>query len=281
MIIDKSKFATKEALIDHIVANKEAIISAKKAVTKEADAISFYAPAYDTKTETDKAQPLSTEELLKKDVIRVKVVINTTNIMDSHDDVHMKGTFKRSVKNNKEFLFLREHKVAFESIITDNAKATLKEYDWSDLGYGYSGKTEALVFDAEIEKGRNPFMFDQYAKGYVKNHSVGMRYVALEFCANDDRYPSEKANWDKYIIEVVNKQDAEDNGYFWAVTEAKVIEGSAVPIGSNRATPTMSVKENNDDSEKSTHEQNNETPDGDITVSKEDFRNLLKQTLKN
>jgi hypothetical protein len=36
--------------------------------------------------------------------------------------------------------------------------------------------TEALVFNVEIDKDRNDFMFNQYAKGYVKEHSVGMRY---------------------------------------------------------------------------------------------------------
>jgi hypothetical protein len=37
-------------------------------------------------------------------------------------------------------------------------------------------ETEALVFNVEIDKDRNDFMFNQYAKGYVKEHSVGMRY---------------------------------------------------------------------------------------------------------
>jgi hypothetical protein len=40
---------------------------------------------------------------------------------------------------------------------------------------------------------------------------------------------------------VANKSDIESEGYFWAVTEAKIIEGSAVLKGSNYATPTISV----------------------------------------
>ncbi len=53
------------------------------------------------------------------------------------------------------------------------------------------------------------------------------------------KYKEEFAIWNKYFDQIVNKQDLEDSGYFWAVKEAKVIEGSAVPIGSNIVTPTL------------------------------------------
>ena len=45
---------------------------------------------------------------------------------------------------------------------------------------------------------------------------------------------------------IKSKEIAEAQGYFWVVKEAKVIEGSAVPIGSNQFTPTL---ENNKDKE--------------------------------
>jgi len=87
-------------------------------------------------------------------------------------------------------------------------------------------------------------MFDQYAKGFVKNHSVGMRYVKLDLALNSDSKfdQEEKEVWDKHIDSVVNKQDAEDQGYFWAVSEAKIIEGSAVPVGSNQITPVLNIE---------------------------------------
>ena len=86
-------------------------------------------------------------------------------------------------------------------------------------------------------------MFDKYKQGKVKNHSVGMQYVSIKMAINDERYTEEKATWDKYIEMIANKSDAEAQGYFWAVTEAKVIEGSAVIRGSNYATPTQSVEQ--------------------------------------
>jgi hypothetical protein len=115
---------------------------------------------------------------------------------------------------------------------------------WSDLGLNLKGDTEALIFNATISKQRNPYMFEQYAKGYVKEHSVGMRYVKLELAINSDNKwdVEEKEVWDKYYPEIANKEVADERGYFWAVTEAKIVEGSAVVKGSNYATPTISIE---------------------------------------
>jgi hypothetical protein len=59
----------------------------------------------------------------------------------------------------------------------------------------------------------------------------------------------EKENWDKYIGKVANVEQAEEEGYFWAVTEAKIVEGSAVLFGSNRVTPTLSNNKTQDEPE--------------------------------
>ena len=87
-------------------------------------------------------------------------------------------------------------------------------------------------------------MFNQYAKGYVKEHSVGMRYIKMDLAINSENEADkeEKIIWDKYINTIANKADAEAQGYFWAVHEAKAIEGSAVVKGSNPATPTINVE---------------------------------------
>ena len=123
----------------------------------------------------------------------------------------------------------------------DNLKAYAKTYSWKDLGYDMEGETEALVFDSTVKQDQNKFMFDQYKKKNVDNHSVGMGYVKLKLCINDEDYPEEKANWDEYIDKAVNK-DEYPHSYFWAVTEAKAFEGSAVVMGSNPLTPTISSK---------------------------------------
>jgi len=82
-------------------------------------------------------------------------------------------------------------------------------------------------------------MYKEYKANRVKNHSVGMQYVNIELALNDEEEKDEFATWNKYIDSIANREEVEQKGYFWAVKEAKVIEGSAVPIGSNRITPTL------------------------------------------
>ena len=124
---------------------------------------------------------------------KAELVINTTNILDSHGDVHLKGIWNKSVKEQKNIYLLQEHKMTFDHIITDKVNASVQAMTWGDLGFDYEGKTEALVFNTEIDKGRNPYMFQQYSKGYVKEHSVGMRYVKISLAINSDkRYDEEE-----------------------------------------------------------------------------------------
>jgi hypothetical protein len=235
------QFQNKEDMFKELRENKNTLIAQKKMITKEADAISYCVMIENEKGETTKADPVSVSDI---STLKAKLVINTTNLMDSHSDVHFKGTWNKSAKEIKSALLLQEHRMTFDHIISDEVKAEVKTMQWSDLGLNLKGDTEALIFNATISKQRNPYMFEQYAKGYVKEHSVGMRYVKLELAINSDNKwdVEEKEVWDKYYPEIANKEVADERGYFWAVTEAKIVEGSAVVKGSNYATPTISIE---------------------------------------
>jgi hypothetical protein len=246
------KFKSQDDLIDFLVQNKTALIAEKKYEVKKTDAISFSPEPFESETANKSIADPST---FTGDKLKVKLVLNTTGIMDSHSDVHIDGLWSKTLKENKSIYLLQEHDMSFKSIITDNVKASLSDMNWKDLGYNKIGKTQALIFDAVLNKSRNPFMFDQYLNGYVKNHSVGMRYVKIDMAVNNKDYASEYAVWQKYIDSVINKQDAIDKGYFWAVTEAKLVEGSAVVMGSNKVTPTLSVEEK-EEPEQSTNNKN-------------------------
>lgn len=238
------EFKTIDELHKYLIDNKKSLIAQKKSVIKEADSIPYVGVSYSAdKDVADKAE--SAAEVVKEGEIQVKVVINTTNLIDSHMDCHMKGLWKKSLSEQKKLKLLKEHKATFENVVSDNVVATAKTMTWKSLGYDMEGSTQALIFDATIKEDRAPYMFGQYKNGYVDNHSVGMRYVTLYLCMNNDKSwaAEEKANWDKYYSEVANKEIADQYGYFWAVTEAKIVEGSAVVFGSNYITPTLSVKQ--------------------------------------
>lgn len=233
------EFETKAERLEWLKANRDKVIAAKKAEMKKADAVYYIADRVGEQS-VDKAYKPITDDI---DQMKVRVVINTTNLMDSHDDVHIPGIWNKSLKENKYLMHLQEHVMAFDHIIADGAdvKAYAQDMTWKELGQKWEGTTQALVFESTLTKDRNPFMFDQYRKARVRNHSVGMYYVKILLAVDDedDYWEDEKKTWDKYISQVVNRERAEAQGYFYAVLEAKAVEGSAVPMGSNWVTPPL------------------------------------------
>lgn len=254
-------------LFDWLIENKSLLISQKKFEMKKADCVIFNTSAK-LPTAT-KAVPGSS---INKDEIEVTAIINTTYWYDSHGDVHIDGLWKKSLEETTGLFLLQEHINSFDNLISRDVVGYTKKLSWKSLGINAEGNTEALVFDSKIKRKTNPTMFDRYVEGEVQQHSVGMRYVKLDLAINDEDYPAYYELWNKYIDKIANREVVESAGYFWPVTEAKVIEGSAVLMGSNVVTPTQSVKSNND---------NNEPPQGTHRAAKSTLQylnNLLSLT---
>jgi len=234
----------REELFAHLRKNKDILLLEKKASIKYADAIET---CFIVETDNKKTivKNISDTNIPETGKFNVKVVINTTNIIDSHLDLHVNSIWKKSLKEVVDLYLFQEHKYSFDHVISDTVNASAFIMSWKELGYKYEGNTEALIFDAVIDPEDNELMAKKYKQNKVKNHSVGMRYVNIELAMNsENRYDSEeKKIWDKYYPIAVNKEVADNYGYFFVVTQAKIVEGSAVPIGSNRATPTISVTE--------------------------------------
>jgi len=268
-------FTTKKEMFSALVENKDILMAQKKAIKKEVDCGVIVSPIIvrDKKINSDKAEgeiidPINLNEL------KVVVIINTTNFLDKHGDVHLPGIWDKSLRENKMIMHLQEHEMEFDKIIADGdqLKAYVKTYTWAELGYSYIGTTEGLTFESTILRKRNEFMFNQYINGWVKNHSVGMYYIKMDFAINDEDYPNEFEAWNKYYPQIANKESADERGYFWYVLEAKVIEGSAVPLGSNQATPTLEINK-----EKPSNDTSNEIEQPpESTVKGIDYRYLIE-----
>ncbi len=239
MIVTKDfigkEFESKESLHKALRENKKSLKSTKIISVKNADAV--YNKLQSSKSIANKANQ-SIEDIKE---ITVKFVVNSCGWYDSHGDVHLKGCWNQTVKNNPRFIHLQEHKAIFDNVISYNSTPSVEEIEIQ------GNKVEALVATSVIEKEVNKSMFDRYAKGQIKEHSVGMRYIwdKLYLCidSNHEDDKEEKANYDKYIDQVINKEDVEATGYFWAVGEAKALEGSAVVFGSNSQTPVLNIEE--------------------------------------
>ena len=168
------------------------------------------------------------------------IVGNTYLWMDSHEDVHAKGLFKKSISERKGNIFhLHDHEFKITSKIGEPSKIYEEKIAWKDLGVNKNGETEALFMDTEIKKEYNLQVFNGYKSNTINQHSVGMQYVKLDLAVNNEQYEDEFKVWNENIDKLGNIEQAEEKGYFWFVREAKLIEISAVLMGSNELTPTI------------------------------------------
>lgn len=290
--LDK-EFKSKDEMFIALKDNLTDIISAKKAIIKHSDSYNIV-----SKTDVNENTLSILKNITQKSLnsfnksidftkeatlpnLIVTSIANTTNWFDSHRDVHIDGIWNKTLADNsgKGFYHLQEHENEFAKIISSNAKVVLVNTTFKALGFNFEGTTQALVGESNIDPNRNIFMYNQYANGWVDNHSVGMRYVKLLYCAdtNVDDMKEYKDNYDKYYSLIANKADVDNYGYFYAVLEAKLCEYSAVPKGSNEVTPTISVvadKSQNSNPADKSHSQAEEPPvDGTQTTKRRVFIN--------
>jgi hypothetical protein len=239
-----SNITTKNELFKYLKENKSTIIQEKKSANKKCDVVSYQMPVVSKKDYESKEVAMTTDNI-ETGYVLLKFVGNTTNLMDSHMDVHIPKLWNKTLSDNQYFLHLQEHEMEFDKVIDNKMKCSVKNVSWASLGAPYDGVTQALFGESLAPVDRNEYMVEQYKKGYVTNHSVGMRYKNIVMCVNSEEkyYAEEKANWDKYYSMIANKEVADENGYFFAVLEAELIEISAVVRGSNTITPTISVTE--------------------------------------
>jgi len=232
--------------IKDLIANKSEYIEFKKAQFKSCDG----AIMIDNKLNpVNKALSTSIKQDTDK-VLKRTVIGNTYNWLDSHGDVHVKNTFKKSIEERQGKIWhLHDHIQQRDAQVGKANKVYEREVMWSDLGVDKKGVTTVVAMETDIIKDYNPMMFKQYQDGDVDQHSVGMYYVKVELAVNDSESEEEFKVWNEHINQIGNKELAEEKGFFWAVKEAKLIEISAVLEGSNSLTPTIEAKQDIEPSE--------------------------------
>lgn len=229
------KFDTIKERNKWIVSNKKRLIELKKATIKQSDNVNL-----------SSAELVLNKSINKKDTentIYRTIVGNTYGWMDSHDDVHIKGIFTKTIKEKGDkVLHLHDHVQQLTAEVGDNLKVYEQEVEWKDVSLNKVGKTTALLMDTAVQKDYNSIIFNKYKANKIQQHSVGMQYVKVELAINDSEETEEFETWNKYIGQVANSEQAIKQGYFFAVLEAKLIEISAVIQGSNELTPTFPTK---------------------------------------
>ncbi len=234
------KFATKEQVFLELRKNVEKIITLKKAQIQKSytkgTGFNSFLPAI--KDDTIKGFPQMKDGFIYP-------VINTTNYLDHHDDCHFPGIWKRSVSDQAgKIYYVTNHDLEIGDIIAwpEDVSMIVKTVPWSFVGKEYTGNTEALIFEINKSRITNVDALDIINNKRQVQNSVRMQYVNIKLAMNSENAEDAtyKAYWDLRINEIANKDIAIEQGYFFGVEEAKIInEGSMVIKGSNDATPVL------------------------------------------
>jgi hypothetical protein len=264
-----------KALYEFLVKNKMDLIQQKKASIKTTDAVCFSPSLFNVKGDaTEKADIGAVPDDATK--VRVKIVGNACMWMDSQKDVLLRESSKKTIKDGNGRLHLKDHTYKLEAEVGDVVNVYLQDVSLTELGLQKAGTTQCIIYESDVQKSYDEKVFTKYKKGKINQHSIGLRYADLKMAINDEDYKEEFANWNAYIDQIINRDEAEESGYFWVVPEIKLVEVSAVLAGANILTPTLSVGKQSEEStdeqpQKSTEQQPQEVFDWKGAIAQTTF----------
>ncbi len=223
--------------IGEIVKNKVEVAYIKKLAIKHSDGVS-------NRPLKDNGSILKSIELPNEDDNALqKIIANTYYWLDSHQDVHVKGIFTKSIQENLPKIYhLDNHDSSngFRSKVGNVKDVQEVSIKWKDLGIDKSGNTICLIGTTELIEDYNKQVFDAYANNEIDQHSVGMVYLDMQLAVNDKQYEEEFKAWNEIYPLLGNQNEADKLGYFWIQRQAKLKEMSCVLWdGSNPLTPSI------------------------------------------
>jgi hypothetical protein len=244
------EFATQKELFSFLLKNEKSLIAQKKAFPIKSDDLEFgyyiisgRAREFTGKKADDDRATTTDGEL------NIEVYANVAGWCDSQLDVMIKDSWNKSINDigvsgQKLFYHLKNHFRTTDAVVGKDARLFTKIIDPSKVFNINTDvkQTQALMMASTVVRDYDPKCYMLYRDGQIKQHSIGLQYVKLYLCVNNDDadFTQQKEAWDKYFPVVLNKEYAEKKGYFWAVTEAKILETSTVLYGANELTPVNS-----------------------------------------
>lgn len=225
--------------------NKESLIAEKKASVKFTDNVASSVTVVAVETELKKSL-LKAEGSDSSDApFMVTVVCNTANFCDSYMDVLTEDSYTKSITaRGTSIPHIADHNHESTAHIGDVKAVYTKKVRCKDLGFSSEGETTALLMDTLVRKDYNEKVYEFYKAQKINQHSIGLRYENIQLALNsqveDDA--EEYAVWQKYYPSILNKELVDKKGYFWAVTEADILENSCVLFGANALTPTLTTE---------------------------------------
>lgn len=229
-------------LFDFLVKNKSALIATKKASIKYTNP-TVWQPAITVQTKTAAVKAGgSIESMEDTGVVRVKVSCNASWFLDDQLDVLTDTCYDKSIADKGILIpHIADHIHTSTNHVGDVAAVYKQKISLKELGYEAPGATTCAIMETDVRADYNEKTYLFYKNGKINQHSIGLIYVSIGMCINDKDYLPEFELWNKYYDKIINKEEADERGYFWIVPEIKWVENSCVMAGSNPLTPTLEV----------------------------------------
>lgn len=172
----------------------------------------------------------------------VSGMFNSYFFIDSDEDMLLPGAAAKSInergagsKKGNKIKHLKDHE--WGSVIARLDVLDEREVD-------FEGKKLTGIYHESFYPESNDSN-DQLIKiqeGLIDDRSIGFRYMDLAFAEKDSTLESERQTWDQFYPLALNPEKADRAGFFWAVKEIKLFEGSDVAFGANELTPMLGMK---------------------------------------
>lgn len=233
-----TSYNNKEELFKALKENKQLIVDSKKSKIYQGIEKGL---SLKTKQESI-VKTLDTIKDINIDSNYYYFVVNSSNILDTHMDVHLDENWEKTIKEQQGKVYLVfDHELKRDEIIAmkEDIEMFTAYIPFSSLGYDYEGQSYCLIYKVKRDKIVNSQAKEWLEKGYSFEASVRMQYMDIVMCLDSDHEDDkkEKENFDKYYPEISNKKEFENIYYFWGVKQARnVYESSLVMFGSNHVT---------------------------------------------
>src|ERR1035437_7204831 len=231
-------------LFKFLVANKSKLIAQKKASVKYTNPL-VYQPLITTvtKRKTTKSGMLIVE-MEGDGSIDVKVVCNAAWWCDDQYDVLTDKSYDKSIADKGILIpHIADHIHTSTNHVGDVKAVYTQKIALKDLGVDMPGATTCAIMETNVREDYNALTYKFYKNGKINQHSIGMLYMSLGMCINDEEYLPEFELWNKYYDKVINKDFIDEEGFFWIVPEIKWLENSCLWLGCNPLTPTLEITE--------------------------------------
>lgn len=241
MRVELPEFKSKSELHAYVRTNVDKLIKQKKSLPVKSDIMEWGC------LPVNKAQQIKEDGTqLSADEIEVNNIANLSGWCDSYIDVCIKNCWQKGITDKSIVYHLKNHDYSTDDIVGKDAELYTKMFDLSYFGIQSDvQKAQALMMRSIVPKKYDPKTYYLYQDNQIKQHSIGYWIIQMKLCLDSELEEDEqyKKNWDKYYPEVINKDKVDKYGFFWALTEIRILENSCVLFGANEHTGNYSSSE--------------------------------------